>query len=157
MSSIWPCLFCSRRKDLVRVFPQGKFFDMPSRSMGDGRLVFKSRGVLCSNQEMSCVRNKRCLVFKSEDFLCSNQETSCVQITRCRVFEPRDVLCSNQKISCVQIKTFRVFNSNYSWLHTPQFRDRKNSIRIFFCIFFFNVCCGERHADEKLSVGITRR
>ena len=68
--------------------------------------MFEEGHLLCSKQDISCVRSRTSRVFHAGDISCVPNRTS-------RVFQAGHLLCSKQDISCVPRRTSLVFQAGH--------------------------------------------
>ena len=77
--------------------------------------VFQAGHLVCSKQDISCVRSRTSPVFQAGHLLCSKQDIYCVPSRKSTVFQTGHLLFPKQDISCVP-------SSNPSFLKIVSFR-----------------------------------
>ena len=70
----------------------------------------RTRHLLCSKHEISCVANKTCRVFQTEHFLCSTQNISCVPSRTFRVFQAIHCVCSISSYHLIIISSCQYYH-----------------------------------------------
>ena len=75
--------------------------------------LVSSSHILCSKQDIPCVRSKTFPLFHAGHSLCSKQDIPCVPRKRFPVSQAKHSLCSKQDTPCVPSKTLPVFQAGH--------------------------------------------